>query len=814
MNIYVPGRGPNTPKIMLVGECPNFEDETTKEPFSGARGRFLHVLLQSAGLTKEECWRTYVSKLAVPPNSKGGRKIPFVNRAKVAGVDLEKQIQDLRVEISQVNPNVIVPLGQTALWAVTGKSPIQKFRGSILHGMGKKVIPTYDPANILYQDAEVSGYWNKQVCILDLKRIKEESHFADIRLPNRTLRVVKNSGELYEFIQKYRHAQHPAIDIEAYHCVPVCVGISFEPSYGITVPLWNTEGISKMSNKEIVNCWVLLAQFLSEQDVIGQNFGYDRDKLNKLGFPVRGLHSDTMLKSFVLNPEWPKNLAFNVSIRTREPYYKDEGMYEGSFDDLFIGCARDACVTKEVDISQQQDIDELGLDAYYRQFIIPLHSLYAEIEQTGFRTDDDGQRAFIQKYIEWSSKIDYELFKLAGTRINVNSPKQVASLLYETWGVPIKAGVGEDQLTAILNGKIKNDIHRLGIEKILEKRRVDKALGTYGYCIPDYDGRMRTSYFICLKTGRSSTSQQEPPIRPIVEYRDKDGKKKTQARGVAFQTITKHGDIGPDIRKIFIPDEGEIFLQVDSAQAEARVIFLLAEDYEALNAIDTCDYHALTASWFFGGTEQTHSKKVLGYESPMRFAGKTLRHACHLGAGAKRAAATVNTDAKKAGIDYKITEAFAKQAIEIFHKKQPSIKQVFQKGIIDCLRKNRTLYAPVPYGIQASVGGRRIFYDRDSDELYRDAFSYIPQRTVSENTKGAALRVRAKHPWIKIIVEAHDGILASVPIERKLEAARILKSEMEVPIDFSTCSLKRGVLIIPAEVEEGMNYKELVGMKL
>jgi len=90
-----------------------------------------------------------------------------------------------------------------------------------------------------------------------------------------------------------------------------------------------------------------------------------------------------------------------------------------------------------------------------------------------------------------------------------------------------------------------------------------------------------------------------------------------------------------------------IFVSVDSAQAEARVIFLLADDEQALKDIDEHDYHALTASWFFGGTEDDHSKKKLGYETPIRFAGKTLRHAGHLGAGKRRAAISVNTDARR-----------------------------------------------------------------------------------------------------------------------------------------------------------------------
>jgi len=88
---------------------------------------------------------------------------------------------------------------------------------------------------------------------------------------------------------------------------------------------------------------------------------------------------------------------------------------------------------------------------------------------------------------------------------------------------------------------------------------------------------------------------------------------------------------------MFIPDEGEIFLSIDSSQAEARVVAKLADDEETLEIYDKHDAHALTASWFFGGNESDYSKKVLGYESPYRFAGKTLRHAGNLGAGSTSA---------------------------------------------------------------------------------------------------------------------------------------------------------------------------------
>jgi hypothetical protein len=266
------------------------------------------------------------------------------------------------------------------------------------------------------------------------------------------------------------------------------------------------------------------------------------------------------------------------------------------------------------------------------------------------------------------------------------------------------------------------------------------------------------------------------------------------------------------MRKLLIEEE-EVFIQADSAQAEARVIFLLADDEQALVDIDNRDYHALTASWFFGGTEDDYSKKKLGYEHPIRFVGKTLRHAGHLGAGKKRAAISVNTDARKFKIPITITEAIADKALKIFHAKQPRIQKVFQFQVVEKLKRDKTLIAGLPYGINSNYGGRRTFYDRWGEELFRQAFSYIPQRSVSDNTKNALLRIRDCIPNIKCVMEAHDGLLFSVPVSMKYEYSGIIKREMERPIDFSNCSLPRRELIIPCEIEIGHNYRDLSKFK-
>ena len=831
---YIPGHGPLGAKLMLLAEAPTYKDTSTGRAFSDIRE--LSYLLTDTGIKKDNCWLSYVCKYEVPPNI-GKKKIPFPVRARNHGINMEKQLEELQEEINSIKPNCILALGKTALWALSGRTDIQSYRGSIMHGMGVKFVPTYNPNHLSWHatDVEFKGYWNRQIIAFDMRRALTQSQFPELNLPSRTLEICRNSAQLAEFRQRYKGKIRMASDIEANGtCIPVCIGLAFNKYHGMTVPLWNTDGISNIPDSDLIQCWLILAEMLWENEIVGQNFNYDRDKIKRLGFIIRRLASDVMLKAHAINPELPKGLAHNTSLYTEEPFYKNEGMYKGSITDLLMGCARDACVTFEVDENMDSDLDELGMRPFFENFLMQLPDLYWSIERQGFRMDNEERDRLLRKYIEWDEKCRYELFQLTGAEINVNSPKQVAILLWENLKLPRKESTGEEDITALLNSVSvwtkRDSSHRRICELILEDRRVRKSISTYLMALPDYDDRMRTTYFPCLDTGRSSTGQQDSPIRPTVDVIDENGKKKTKVLGIAFQTMTKHGDIGADIRGMYVPDdchievinreeivvqEEEIFLQADSSQAEARVVWLLAEDEEALKLVDTIDYHAHTAVWFFGPNEElfNYDKKKLGYEHPIRFCGKTLRHAGHLGAGKRRAAISVNTDARKYKIPIVITEAIAERALQIFHSKQPRIQQVFQTGIVECLKKNRQLIAGLPWGIDAPMGGKRTFFERWGEELFRQGFSYIPQRTISDNTKMAAIRIRKQIPTIKITMESHDALLFSIPISKLQEWSLIIKKEMERPISFQACSLKRRHLKIPCELETGKNYRDLSKFK-
>lgn len=827
---YIPGYGNRYSKLMILGDCPTLRDEIAGKCLTD---RELDILLREANINKGECWLSTVSKFHVPPNV-GKKKIPFAIRAKQVGIDIQQQLSELQEEINGIKPNCILALGGTPLWALSGKTKITNYRGSILFGMGRKFVSSYNPAHLSWQaaDVEFKGYWNRQIILFDMRRAKRQSDFPEVNLPSRNLQICQSSYQLAEFRKQYAKYIKMAVDIEAGgSCLPICMGLAFNKHHGLTVPLWNTDGISTIPTADLIQCWIILAEMLWEKEIIGQNFNYDRDKIKRLGFIIRKLVSDTMLKAHALNPELLKSLAFNTSLFTEEPFYKDEGMYQGDLRDLLLGCARDACVTFEVDENMDADLDEIGQRPFFENFLMKLPELYWSIEQQGFRVDHEERDRLLRKYVEWDERVRYELFSLVGAEVNVNSPKQISLLLFENFKLPAKNGTGEEEITALLNSQsaIKKPEHRRVCELILEGRRVRKSISTYLMALPDFDGRMRTTYFPCLDTGRTSTGQQDPPIRPIVEVIDENGKKKEKVLGIAFQTMTKHGDIGADIRGMYVPDnchivvtpngtqftkvEEEVFVQADSSQAEARVVWLLADDEEALRLVDEIDYHAWTASWFFGGSESDYSKKILGYEHPIRFAGKTLRHAGHLGAGKRRAAISVNTDARKYKIPISITEAIAERALIIFHSKQPKIQKVFQYQVAEVVKRSRQLIAPLPYGIDAPCGGKRTFFDRMGEELMRQAFSYIPQRAVSDNTKAAGLRIRARIPTIKIVMESHDALLFSIPISKKAIWIPIIKQEMERPIDFSKCSLPRRHLKIPCDIELGNNYRDFKKFK-
>ena len=606
-------------------------------------------------------------------------------------------------------------------------------------------------------------------------------------------------------------------DIEAHHCIPSCISLAFHPAEAISVPLFtHLYGLkyTDMQVPELADCWLQIAKILydSKWKKSGHNFKYDEDKIKHLGFILNCLSFDTQLASHSICPELPQSLAFNTSIWTREPFYKEEGSdfnpKKDKVDRLLLYNAKDSAVTNEVRRAQIKEIARLHLEEFFYDFVMQLHPLYTEMEAVGMRVDEPAREELIRKYVKRQVEKEYELYKILGYELNVASPKQVDLCLYTDLKFPKRKGTGEDIIVSLMGNHAKTPKKLRTCELIIEIRKIRKTIGTYLLAKPDYDGRMRTSIFITgTETGRTSDGILQPPVRP-------------EKIGLAFKTMTKHGDVGADLRTMFTPDDGHVFVNIDLRQAESRVVALLAEDESKLRMMDDSDIHSVTASWVYGGDGDSWTKaKHGGDEPPERFIGKTLRHAGERGMGKRRLMEIVNTDSKKYGIDLTISEYKAGLILDIFHQRDRGIKGddsgnwEDSSGVIrrsyfalvqDTLKDNNRV-------ITGPYGRRRIFFERWGDELFKQAYSHLPQQAVTDKIKMAALALRRRISRLQIVLEGHDALLFHVRIADVDGLVDKAREEMAVPIPFSQCSIARRDLVIPCDVEIGVkNYKDLV----
>jgi uracil-DNA glycosylase len=790
--IYVPGCGNPNAKLMIVGEAPGKSEEEQLTPFVGASGKIVDDCLYRAGVQRSEVYATNVVKIR-PPNNE-------IHRLPELGTKIDDFIPQLWKEVEDINPNCILAFGNVALKALTGQVGIQKYRGSILpntHSGIPKVVATIHPASLFHdQDGKMSSPIDKTFIQFDVKRAVQQSLFREYRPPQRTLTIIKNSSELMRFWDRNTNLGHRkvAIDIETFKAIPMCIGFAFSRYEAVSVPLFdlmsdlNPEGIAL---HDMVFIWQLVADWLLDPQykIIGQNYKFDQGRLEEINLDSADPYFDTAMGWHTLYSELPKKLPFISSIVTEEPYYKDDlEEYNPKKEKLkkrLIYNARDCAVEFECYEEIEKQLIEINMLDWFHEYMMPLHRFYYNIEKRGILIDKQQRTRLIKKYSRYTKWIDNALKQDLGYELNVNSPKQVTATLYGNLKCPIRKDVQEKTLEMLMLNAIKDERRKRIIRNILKGRKSRKTESTYVRAKFWPDSRMRTVYNVCgTESGRTSTNKPKPPVT-------------REPMGVAFQTMTKHGEVGADLRVMYVPSPGKVFIEIDGKQAEDWVVTHLANDEEGKAQLSRTkfiknkhgikdDRHTLTAMMISGlGFDAITDEIRQDY-------GKKPRHAGNYKMGKRMLSLLAQ-----------ISEWRAAQCLQIFHAANPHIEHVFWEEIIQALRDNdQILYSP--------HGRRRQFFERWGEDLFKEAFSYIPQATVSDHTKFAAMRTEARAPWIEILMESHDSFLAEIPKDRIDEAVKIMTEEYEVPIDFSKCSLPRGPLIIPSEIQIGeCNWKDM-----
>lgn len=325
--------------IALVGEAWGADEERERRPFVGAAGRELNRLLAEAGLRRADCYVTNVFNLRPKGNKietlcgpKAGSLAgyPPLVKGKYIRAEFKPELERLRDELCEVNPNLVVALGNTPMWALTGRTAISKFRGATLlssHTVsGFKVLPTYHPAS-LFRGAD--QWANRPIICADLHKANREQHFPEIRRPFREIWIEPTLEDINEFFARYiTNDCLLSVDIETIGREITCIGFAPNHRIALVVPFYDSKRKDRnyWPSAEVErNAWKTIRVLLECQRPrkLFQNGLFDIAVLYRgYGIRVAGAAEDTMLLHYSLQPEMLKGLGFLGSM------YCDEGAWK------------------------------------------------------------------------------------------------------------------------------------------------------------------------------------------------------------------------------------------------------------------------------------------------------------------------------------------------------------------------------------------------------------------------------------------------------------------------------------------------------
>lgn len=427
---------------------------------------------------------------------------------------------------------------------------------------------------------------------------------------------------------------------------------------------------------------------------------------------------------------------------------------------------------------------------------------FYEIDKRGVLVDQDRLAKFIvyldSKLVGCCNVIENEVrmkvvpkqpkgVKTPSGTLNLSSPKQLIEVITKILKIKLKtdyktgsASSGEEALN-----EAYAQSGNIALKSILEARELNKIKGTYAEAVL-LDSTLYTSYGVAnTVTGRRSA-------RSTI-FTDENG----DSIGTNAQNLPKQSELGKQFRECLIARPGFIFVSCDQAQAEDWVVSaIIADNGGGCKGLDELkakiDRHKRLAMQIFKKSESECSKGTM-----LRYMGKKTRHAGNYGMQAPRMAAVL------AGEGFSVNRHYCEVLLNGFHEAEPEIRGTFQYRIENDLRNSRILQTP--------IGRTRYFFGlrpgADNGKLFKEAYSYIPQSTVGDNTGLAVLFCEVNKPgWV--IMDHHDAITLEVPDSESdiSEAISLLSNAFDRKLEFPNGT----VIQIPIEFELGYDLKNEV----
>lgn len=765
--------GPVPSRIMLVGEAPGANEEG-KTPFLGSAGNELTKILSEAGIDRDECFLTNVSRYRPAAN-----KIEHFFDDKLLrnpGAFIREGIRELQDEIRAVKPNVIVALGNTAFYALgnrpSGLAGISSWRGSELpladrlatlaEPVGHRcvLIPAYHPAAILRQ-------WSWRAITVHDFRTRVKPYLEGKALEEPTYEFIteptfEQTREcLVQLLRRLSDGRdiRLAVDIETRHGHIACIGLAWSRLNSICIPLMcRRDPSGYWPARQETEIHGLLHQLLTHPRVrcVGQNFLYDAQYFAKhLGYVPR-VRDDSMLAQHTCWPGVPKGLDFLSSMYCEfHRYWKEEGKEawnptsdEGERNGWIYNC-KDAVTTFESMNELDTVIDKLGLREQY-SFQMELWHHVLPMMLRGVRIDlkrrDELSRELLNEMMSREASMHFVL----GHNLNPRSPKQMKALFYDDLGVSkqlsrknrnedgsFKVTLDEEALQAIAR---KEPLLRDFIRLIVEYRSLGVFLGTFVQARLGADGRMRC-YFNPAGTETFRFSSSEDAFGSGTNLQN-------LPRGLEDETEIDISELVqyklPNIRKLFIPDFGYTIGEVDLAGADAQVVAWEAED-PILKQIfrEKRKLHVENGRMMYGA----ELMGVDGKREPYYTRIKRGVHASNYGATPPSLAKSLNIPVKEAS-------EFQRRWFEI----HPKLRD-WQRRVDSELQQSRSVRNPFGY--------RRYYFDR-VEEILPEGLAWVPQSTVAcVANRALVYSAGLKELKFEMLLQVHDSLVFQYPTQNE-----------------------------------------------
>ncbi len=531
------------------------------------------------------------------------------------------------------------------------------------------------------------------------------------------------------------------------------IAIWVEPDLGVALSV--ARGESLLVSLENPNAAPALRELLQSQRLfVAHDAKMQVRRLHAAGWPAPSRWADTMLMSYVINPGLPSHELGNVArdrskqdVLTRKDITKTAPLFATDHEvtpySQYLGEKSDLALALH-DMLEPELKSELR--TIYETIELPLMPVLAALEERGIRIDVALLRTMSTTMGSQLADLEKKIYAEAGTEFNINSPQQLGHILFEKLNYPvIKKTKGTKAFSTSVEVLQELASHGYAVPQlILQHRELHKLKSTYIDALPQLvarDGRVHTSFNQAVAaTGRLSSSDPN------------------------LQNIPIRTELGREIRKAFVADEGHVLVSADYSQVELRILAHISEDESLIETFKRgADIHRATAAKMFGVSEEelTHDQ---------RRAAKTINFGVLYGMSAFRLSNELN-----------ISTAQAKEWIDAYFSRYPKIQGYLDRTLDEARATGKvtTLFGRVRYIPEIH---NRSFTVRGNAE--RMATNAPIQGTAADLLKLAMIALegrlqRETNGKSRMLLTVHDEIVIETPEAGAADVAGIVKETME-----------------------------------